>query len=778
MKLSQVVNSFFAARPPAFRLRAKFSGLVLAGLVFATSGQVWSYSYDYSGDRDPGLLECDKLRWTGQSSSADNCYATLRNNSNSAYLSAEAEWALGDLKTANSLFGQALVAEPDNPKVRTRWGYLYIQTFQYNDASGLFQEALDINPDYQPARIGFAAAATEQFSGGGQDALLDILEDNVDNVEALLILAKIYLELRDVHGAIPYLETARNLITDDLSPLKLYAYSAAADYILGEDYSDWVDMALEVNPNDADLFVHLAYFAEITYQYRDAVSFLQEASRIDPYNWKARADLGLALAKLNQVDEARQHLEAAYSGDPYNLSSVNMLRLFDTFDEFVVIERNLPYSTDEGNFSAQIQVRLHREEAPVLGPYVFELLSTALPIYVERYQFHPVEPIVIELYPNHDDFAVRTLGEPMIGPLGIAFGYLFAMDSPSAKTSGSFHWGSVLWHELSHVFSLEASGNRVPRWFSEGLSTFEEWNSGPLDHYQVPTVVFQAMTEDRFLPIRDLDSGFLRPSYENQVIVSYNQAGLVCDFIASQWGPEVFAPMLQAYNDRATTDEVFEDVLDINTFAFDRQFRDYVDGLFGNVVDKYDAWVGFRNNIASYMAAENWQEVIDTGNQALIIYPNYTEYDAVYEPMAIAYNKLEDKESELSLLENYFDRGGYNPSALNRLSELLEEEGRQDKRHEVLQFIRWVAPFEESLHRNLAQSYAALGDSENAILEFNILLDTGTQDVASAHLGIAELHLDAGRTELARRHTLMALEAAPYYRDAQNLLFQITQQDN
>jgi cellulose synthase operon protein C len=751
--------------------------LCLAALLLA-SGFCMGYTYDYSGDRDDSLLTCDKLRWTGQSTAATACYASLLSTSDSAYIRAEAQWALGDLKTANSLFGQAVAAEPDNPKVRTRWGYLYVQTFQFGDAAGLFQEALGINPDYQPARIGFAAASTAQFSGGGGDALLDILEDNVENLEALLILSKLYLEQRDVYGALPYLEEAQNLLSEDLPPLKLYAYLAAAEYILGNDFGPWVDKALEVNPNDADLYVHLAYFAEITYQYRDAADFLTQAVRIDPYNWKARADLGLALAKLNDVQTARQHLEAAYSGDPYNLASVNMLRLFDTFDEFVVIERNVPYQTDEGNFSAEIQLRLHRDEAQVLGPYVFELLSVAMPIYVERYQFHPVEPIVIELYPNHDDFAVRTLGEPMIGPLGITFGYLFAMDSPSAKSAGSFHWGSVLWHELSHVFSLEASGSRVPRWFSEGLSTFEEWNSGPANRYQVPTQVFEAMSENRFLPVRDLDSGFLRPTYEGQVIVSYNQAGLVCDFIASQWGPEIFSPMLQAFKNRATTDEVFQDVLDINSFAFDRQFRTYVDELFGDVVSRFDDWAAIRNNLGAYWSAEDWEKVIETGNQALLIYPDYTEYDAVYEPMAIAYRNLEDEAAELTLLENYFERGGYNPAALGRLSELLFEQGQTEERHRVLQYLRWVAPFDEELHKNLARSYAELQDTENAILEYNILLDTGTQDVASAHLGIAELHLGEGRTELARRHTLMALEAAPYYREAQNLLFQITQQDN
>jgi tetratricopeptide (TPR) repeat protein len=756
--------------------------LTLGAALVGSNAYSATYAYDYSGNRYAGLLECDKLHWTGERVAADSCFATLHATlsaaGDSAYLRAEAQWALGDIKTANSLFGQALVAEPENPHVLTRWGYLYLQTFQYSDAAGLFQEALDIDPNYQPARIGFAAASTDQFAGGGFDALFDILEDNVDSIESLLILSKIYLEQRDVYGALPYLEEANNILTEDFSPLKLYAYFAAAEYILGNDPSEWINKAIAINPNDGDLYVHMAYFAEVTYQYRDAADFLQEAARIDPYNWKAQADLGLALAKLDQVESSRQHLEAAYAGDPYNLASVNMLRLFDTFGDFIIIERSIPYRTNDGDFKADIRLRVHRDEAPILGPYVFDLLSTALPIFVERYDFHPVEPIVIELYPNHDDFAVRTLGEPMIGPLGITFGYLFAMDSPSAKPAGQFHWGSVFWHELSHVFSLEASGSRVPRWFSEGLSTYEEWNSGPANHYQIPHYVFEAMSEDLFLPVRDLDSGFLRPSYENQVIVSYNQAGLVCDFIGSKWGPEIFSEMLLAFKNRATTDEVFDQVLEINSFAFDRQFRDYVDGLFGDISSRYKEWAALNNNLSVYAASEDWPKVIETANQSLIMYADYTESDSVYEPLARAYRELEDFDNELIVLENYVDRGGYSPRAMQRLAELLKEQDRLLNRHEVLQSLRWVSPFDEELHSNLAASYSNFRDSENAILEYNILLDTDAQDIASAHLGIAELHLEEGRTELARRHTLMALEAAPYFRDAQNLLFQITQQDN
>ena len=82
---------------------------------------------------------------------------------------------------------------------------------------------------------------------------------------------------------------------------------------------------------------------------------------------------------------------------------------------------------------------------------------------------------------------------------------------------------------MAHVFTLEATDHLVPRWYSEGISVYEEWSTGPLPGRQIPLHVIEMMQRDRFLPIADLDGGFIRPSYPNQVIVSYMQAGLACD---------------------------------------------------------------------------------------------------------------------------------------------------------------------------------------------------------------------------------------------------------
>ena len=62
----------------------------------------------------------------------------------------------------------------------------------------------------------------------------------------------------------------------------------------------------------------------------------------------------------------------------------------------------------------------------------------------------------------------------MLGALGACFGRVVTLDSPKAREPGTFNWGETLWHEMAHVITLQLSGNRLPRWLSEGTSVFEE----------------------------------------------------------------------------------------------------------------------------------------------------------------------------------------------------------------------------------------------------------------------------------------------------------------
>jgi hypothetical protein len=78
------------------------------------------------------------------------------------------------------------------------------------------------------------------------------------------------------------------------------------------------------------------------------------------------------------------------------------------------------------------------------------------------------------MFPDHEDFAVRTLGMPGLGALGVCFGRGVVMDSPSARAKGTFNWGSTLWHEFTHVITLGIAEQRILGGLRKG---FQSWRT-------------------------------------------------------------------------------------------------------------------------------------------------------------------------------------------------------------------------------------------------------------------------------------------------------------
>jgi len=153
----------------------------------------------------------------------------------------------------------------------------------------------------------------------------------------------------------------------------------------------------------------------------------------------------------------------------------------------------------------------------------------------------------VEVYPDHEDFAVRTMGLPGLGALGVTFGYSIAMDSPSGRPPGQFHWASTLWHEMSHVFTLTATNHRVPRWFTEGMAVHEETAVAPDWGDRLSPDVIAAIKNKKLLPVTQLDRGFIHPTTPGQIIISYFQGGQICDYINNKWGWDTLLAMLHDF---------------------------------------------------------------------------------------------------------------------------------------------------------------------------------------------------------------------------------------
>lgn len=749
----------------------RWLGLWLAALALAAANPLIAEEYD--PNRDPALLRCDDIYNRGNINAAIDCFQPLANGT-SHHVAAEAHWALGNTRQANEQFRRAVAEQPGNPHIRARWGRLFLSTHQPSEAVPLFEEAIQLDPQYLHAQTGLVAALLTQPGAEGRQLLSQLADQYPDDVELLLLQARLELESRNIDTADAMLDRAlANAEQNNITPLDIYALKVSADLLRDIDDSPWVQKALDYSPAYGDIYFIPVHYHLINYRYKESVDLLRKAVEVQPTHWSAHSQLGINLLRLNDIEGATKHLEIAYSGDPYDTATVNTLRLLETLKDFKDLDTVATFSFN-GDGTIPVVMRLHKDEATYLAPYVEELTRRAVDTFTSRYEFVLEEPLIVELFPNHDDFAVRTVSTPGVGLLGVTFGYLLAMDSPSARAPGDFHWGSTLWHELAHVFTIKKSSHRMPRWFTEGVSVYEEWNTGPLPGKHIPIDVLQAIKEKRLLPVAQLDNGFVRPTYFNQVTVSYMQAGLICQLISERWGHDKLPQMLTVFNDRKDTTYTIEKVLGISPAELDRALEQYIDREFGTVISQFDEWREIVTSVNRAYQSQQWATVIALANQANEIYPQYVGKGNTYVPLHDAYAAMGKFDEAVGTLETWFDNGGHQPDMMHQLAHRLRDEGNTAKAIKVLEAINWVMPNNTDLHEKLGQDYYATGNYDGALREFKSLLGLNPHDKSVVYLNIARTYQQLGDTRLAKRNVLQALEQAPFFREAQDLLVELT----
>lgn len=753
-------------------MKATLRRMVVAGSLSLVALAAQSQSIDYDPRRATELRSCDEHRHHGRNDQARSCYSKLL-ESPTPIIEAEAAWALGDIQRANQVFRDSLQNNERGVQPRVRWARLFLQTHQYSDAAELFNEALRIFPNDVHAKLGLASVFAERFEGQARPLVDEALRQDSELIEAHLLTASMDLEESQFDDAQKALDRAQRLVTKEkLPPLEVYSLRASLELSRGGNPEPWIKRTLDYNPRYGTVYQQLAHFEIMRRRYREATVLLRRAVEVQPDLWAAHAELGSNLLRLGLIDEARTHLQAAYSGDPYSPTTVNSLRLLDRIGEFELSETPVSFGQDQ----YQVRLRLHKKEAEVLRPYALDLTRRSIESFSQRYGFKLREPVTVELYPDHDDFAVRVAALPGIGLLGVTFGYVVAMDSPSGRAIGDFHWGSTLWHEMAHVFTLEVTDHHVPRWLSEGISVFEEWRTGPTPGVAVPPDAIAALNKKQFLPIADLDSGFIRPSYSGQVQVSYMQSGLTCLFIEQRWGFEQLAALLKQFDRRRVTADAIEATFKISPEAFDKEFDAFVRTRFANLLANIDDWQQQQQSAMQAIDKERWADAVEPARRAVALYPEHVGSDSPHLLLASALDKLGRRDDAIGALEAYRRAGGWDPTALRDLSRWLDAAKRPEDATEVLQSLNYVDPLNVELHAQLGERLLAAGRAEDSLREFRALLALNALDQAPAHFGAARALRELGDQAASRRHLLDALAIAPHYKPAQALLLKMIEE--
>jgi cellulose synthase operon protein C len=665
---------------------------------------------------------------------------------------AETLWKARRYQEANNEFRLLVEKFPKNADYRERWGRMYLDHNQPDDAEGLFKEALDLKKDHPGALLGLALIAADQYQGAAEELARKALAGDPKLIEAQELLARLALEDND--NAKAEAEAKKALALDSHS-VEGRAILAVMDWLADRKETAW-------DPHEARGYETAGHFFMINRRYEEAIEYYRKAIAIDPQLNSARSELGINLMRMGRNEEAYRQLETCYNNGFQNSATRNSLKLMDSYKNFVT------FATD------RTILKLNRKEAELLRPYFESEMLRAISTYEKKYQLKLERPVQVEVYPDHEDFAVRTLGMPGLGALGVTFDDVIAMDSPSGRPPGSFHWDSTLWHEMSHVFTLTLTNSRVPRWFTEGLAVHEETAASPEWGDRITPDVLMAIKKKQLLPVAELDRGFIHPKTQFQVIVSYFQAGRICDYITEKWGWNTVLAMLRDFSRDEETAAVVRKELKMEPAEFDKQFVASVEAETKSMVDGFEAWQKGVKRVAEAAGKKDYDAVIREGTPIRDLYPDYVEAGSVYEFLAEAYLAKGDKPAAIDELERYVHKGGRNPESIKSLAAELAVAGRKKEAADVLDRLNFIYPMDPELHQRLGALWFEAGDASGAVREFKAVVARSPIDPAQAHYDLARAYKLNRQPEEAKDELVAALETAPGFRPAQKLLLELS----
>lgn len=666
---------------------------------------------------------------------------------------AEALWKARRFKEAYAVFEQLIAKNPKNPDYIVSLGRMYLDHNEPDAAGDEFEKALEIKKDHAGALVGLSLISADTYDPAAAELARKAIAADPKCLEAQELLARFALEDNNNPKAI---EEANKALAIDPNSVQGKAILASIDWLADKKDTPY-------DPHAAKGYETAGHFFTLNRRYEEAIQFYRKAIEMDPQLYSARSQLGISLMRLGDKDEAYKQLKLCFDNEWRDKATNNSLTLMDSYKNFVT------FKTDN------TILILHKKEANLLHPYFESELKRAIDTYEKKYKLKLDKPVQLEVYPDHADFAVRTLGMPGLGALGVTFGYSVAMDSPSGRKPGEFHWASTMWHELSHVFTLTATGHRVPRWFTEGLAVHEETARSPEWGDRLGPEEIGAIKEHRLLPVAELDRGFIHPKNNAQVVISYFQAGRICDYINKKWGWDTLLAMLKDFAKNEDTPTVIRKELKMEPADFDKEFLAQLEAETKPVVDHIDDWKKGVQTLAHMYKEKDWDGIIRDGPKLRDFYPDYVEDHSVYEMLGQAYVAKDQKPAAIAEFERYVKAGGRNPDTIQQTAKLLQEAGNPKEAAAVLERLNYIYPMVNAAHQSLGDLWIAENNAAGAVREYGAIVAHAPVDPAKAHYDLARAYHLNKQDEQAKDELLAALETAPGYRQAQKLLLELNE---
>jgi cellulose synthase operon protein C len=673
------------------------------------------------------------------------------------------------------------------------FGFLFLEKDNATEALGVFRDCLKINKSYPDALLGVALAKRDESNQEAEAYSREALKINPNFVPALNVLASLAIEEENPEAAEKGIAAALAVNPSDLESLSLQAVYC---YFSGDasGFAAIEKKILGINPSYGRFYYSLAENFVSRRKYQEAVDFNRKAVALDPELWAAYASLGMNLTRVGELKEGRKAIQQAFEGDPYNVRAFNSLELFDQIDTFV------------DSRSEHFRFKMSQEDAPVLSSYASELAEEAYARLTRRYGFQPADPIQIEIFPDHGGFAVRTLGLPgLAGALGVCFGKVMAIDSPRARKTETFNWGTTLWHEFMHVITLQMTRYNIPRWFSEGLSCFEEHKAKPGWGDHLTSLFIKAYKEGKLLKATQLNAGITHPQSPEQIELSYYQAALVCEWIEEKFGFEKIRQSLLLFAENKPADEVFRQTLGLDVSGIDAEYARFLDSRFSAIAaqvnfaqpesitaaeppaagpDKDTLMRVLKSNPGDFFANLHLGMLLQKENahaeaepylkNAKKSFPQYVESGNPYQLLGRWYLSAGRENDALAEFVAWSREDSGSREPLVRAAEIYGRRKEWTPAAEMLNRSIYINPYDADAQKKLGEAAVESRKWDSAIAAYRALVALNAADPAGTHYDLARVLAAAGKKQEAKREVLRALEIAPTFVKAQELLLKLS----
>jgi Flp pilus assembly protein TadD len=313
-----------------------------------------------------------------------------------------------------------------------------------------------------------------------------------------------------------------------------------------------------------------------------------------------------------------------------------------------------------------------------------------------------------------------------------------------------------------------------------------------------PSLAFlRALRDGELKKVSELNDGFMRPAYPQQVIFSYYQASLVFQVIEDRHGFDAIRRMLDGYRRGETTVDLFESVLGESLDDFDDEFDDYLKDRFrsplrglvqlgeplGPTASTSELEDFLRSNPGDLVARlrlgamlvgeERFDEAESHLEEALRIFPEYGGGDSPHWYLAQIHRARGDLQQAVASLERLTQYSESAYDAFVMQADLLVELGRSEEAALALDKAVLVWPYDTALHLQLAELNSEVGFFDGAVRERAAVVALAPTDMAEAHYLLAVAYRDADDRVNARRSLLRALDLAPNYEEALELLLEL-----